>query len=195
MTHDLTHAAEAGRGTPWSRTAAFLLLTAAVAGAAAAAPARAAAEAQPCAVNAPSRALDYWVGEWSVASPGGGASSTSSVRLQLDQCVVVENWGDGRGHDGENVFGYSQGDRDWRGMFFDNRGHVHIFVAGKVADGTAEFLGPSVGEHGEAVLNRIRLVRLAQDRLEQTWEKSLDNGQTWSRQFRLEYTRRSTPSG
>lgn len=195
MTHDLRHGAAAGRLTYGSRTGVFFLLAAVVAGATAAAPAGAAEELQPCAVNAPSRALDYWVGEWSIASPGGGAGSTSTVRLLLDQCVLVESWGDGRGHDGENVFGYSQGDRDWRGMFFDNRGHVHIFVAGKVADGTAEFLGPSVGEHGEAVLNRIRLVRLAQDRLEQTWEKSVDNGQTWSRQFRLEYTRRSAPSG
>jgi hypothetical protein len=195
MTHDLTHDTEARRGSGWSRTSAFFLLAAAVAGATAAAPARAAEEAQPCAVNAPSRALDYWVGEWSVNSAAGGESSTSTVRLLLDQCVVVENWGDGRGHDGENVFGYSQGDRDWRGMFFDNRGHVHVFVSGKVADGTAEFLGPSVGAHGEAVLNRIRLVRLAHDRLEQIWEKSVDNGQTWSRQFRLEYTRRSAPSG
>lgn len=177
------------------RRGSALFLLAAVAGVVAAAPAaRAADDPQPCAVNAASRALDYWVGDWRVSSPGG-ANSTSSVRLLLDQCVVVENWGDGRGHDGENVFGYSQGDHDWHGMFFDNRGHVHVFVAGKVADGNAEFLGPSVGEHGEAVLNRIRLVRLAADQLEQTWEKSTDNGRSWSRQFRLEYTRRTPGSG
>jgi hypothetical protein len=74
-------------------------------------------------------------------------------------------------------------------MFFDNRGHVHVFVEGKVESGAAEFLGPSRGPHGEATLNRIRLQRLAPDRLEQTWEKSTDNGRTWARQFRLEYAR------
>jgi hypothetical protein len=195
MTYDLTHDIQAGRGASRSGIRAVLLLAATVIGATAATPARAAEEAHPCALSAPSRALDYWVGEWSVNVPGGGPSSTSTVRLLLDQCVVVENWGDGHGHDGENIFGYSLGDRDWRGMFFDNHGHVHVFVSGKVADGTAEFLGPSVDEHGEAVLNRIRLVRLAPDRIEQTWEKSRDNGQTWNRQFRLEYTRRRVPSG
>lgn len=187
MSHDLRPDTAARRSSASLRTRALFLMAAALGGATVA--------AQPCALDAPSRALDYWVGEWSISSPGAGENSTSTVRLLLDQCVVVENWGDGRGHDGENVFGYSQGDRDWRGMFFDNRGHVHVFVSGKVADGTAEFLGPSLGEHGEAVLNRIRLVRLAHDRLEQIWEKSLDNGQSWSRQFRLEYTRRSAPSG
>jgi hypothetical protein len=171
------------------------LLLAAALGGALAVPAARAEGPQPCAANAPSRALDYWLGEWTVSSPGGEGTSTSRVRLMLDQCAVAESWSDGRGHDGENLFGYSQGDHDWRGLFFDNRGHVHVFVSGKVTSGVAEFLGPSVGEHGEAVLNRIRLLQLGPDRLEQTWEKSLDNGRSWSRQFRLEYTRRAGSSG
>ena len=145
---------------------------------------------QACAANAPSRQLDYWVGDWVVTNPdGAGNSSSSKVHLALNQCVLIEDWGDHKGHDGENIFGYSQGDAGWRGRFFDNRGHVHVFVEGKVESGTAEFLGPSRGPHGEATLNRIRLLRIAPDQLEQTWEKSTDNGRTWARQFRLEYAR------
>lgn len=143
-----------------------------------------------CSTNAPSRQLDYWVGDWVVTNPDvAGNSSSSNVHLALKQCVVIEEWRDHKGHDGENIFGYSEGDQSWRGMFFDNRGHVHVFVDGKVESGAAEFLGPSRGPHGEATLNRIRLLRLAPDRLEQTWEKSTDNGRTWVRQFRLEYAR------
>ena len=171
-----------------------LLLVAAVVGTLVVSTVRAADEVQPCAVNEPSRALDYWLGNWTVKNPAGGGESHSSVQLQLAQCALIENWGDGEGHDGENVFGYSQGDHEWRGMFFDNRGHIHVFLTGKVAGGVAEFQGPSLGEHGEMVLNRIRLTRIAPDRLEQTWEKSRDNGRTWTRQFSLEYSRRASAS-
>lgn len=72
--------------------------------------AKSAEESQACAANAPSRQLDFWVGDWLVTSPGGdGNSSGSKVRLALDQCVVIETWDDHRGHNGENIFGFSQG--------------------------------------------------------------------------------------
>ncbi|MFZ1031768.1 MAG: hypothetical protein WAN72_07240, partial [Candidatus Acidiferrales bacterium] len=73
-----------------------------------------------------------------------------------------------------------------------NQGRAHVFVDGKVADGTAEFYGPSGGSQGGAVLNRIRLVRLARDKVEQTWQKSTDNGSTWTTVFRGEYSRKSS---
>jgi hypothetical protein len=178
--------------TPGRGTGMLVLLVSAVCALALAPAASHAAERHTCAANAPGRQLDYWVGDWVVTNPGGaGNRSRSKVRLALDQCVVIENWSDHQGHDGENIFGYSAEEASWRGMFFDNRGHVHVFVDGKVDAGAAEFSGPSRGAHGEAVLNRIRVVRLAPDHLEQSWDKSTDNGQTWTRQFRLDYARRA----
>lgn len=183
-----TAASSPGRGT-----GILVLLITAACGLWFAPAAKSAAEEQACAGNAYSRQLDYWVGDWVVTNPGGaGNTSTSMVRLALDQCAVIENWSDHKGHEGQNIFGYSQGDESWRGMFFDNRGHVHVLVDGKVEAGAAEFLGPSRGAHGEAVLNRIRLVRVGPDNIEQTWEKSTDNGRSWLQQFRLEYARSHT---
>jgi hypothetical protein len=178
--------------TPGRGTGMVLLLLSAACALTLAPAASRAAEQAACTASAPGRQLDYWVGDWVVTNPGdAGNRSSSKVRLALDQCVVIENWSDHKGHDGENIFGYSQGDASWRGMFFDNRGHVHVFVDGKVDAGAAEFSGPSRGAHGEPVLNRIRLLRVARDHLEQTWEKSTDNGRTWTQQFRLEYARRA----
>jgi hypothetical protein len=177
---------------PARGTGNLVLLITAVCGLALAPAASRAAGQAGCAANAHGRQLDYWVGDWVVTNPGGaGNESSSTVRLALDQCVLIENWSDHKGHDGENIFGYSEGDALWRGMFFDNRGHVHVFVEGKVDAGAAEFSGPSRGAHGEALLNRIRLLRVAPDHLEQTWEKSADQGRTWTQQFRLEYARRA----
>lgn len=140
--------------------------------------------------NAESRQFDFWLGDWTVASPGGSGDSTSKVYLALNQCLLVESWDDGKGHKGENMFAYSSDDKSWHGMFADNQGRVHVF-AGKVTPGSAEFYGPSRGPKGEAVLNRIRVVRIAGDKVEQSWEKSADNGANWTHVFQGEYSRKN----
>jgi hypothetical protein len=111
--------------------------------------------------------------------------------LLLDQCLFVEQWGDRKGHRGENVFAYGKDDQTWHGLFADNRGRLHVFVEGKVAAGTAEFLGPSRGDDGTTILNRVRVIRMDANHLEQTWEKSVDSGRSWKSEFALDYSRAS----
>jgi hypothetical protein len=142
-----------------------------------------------CSANGESRQLDFWLGDWIVSYPGMSATSTSKVHLSLDKCLVVESWAGGKGHTGENMFAYSSDDKSWHGMFADNEGRVHVFE-GKVAQGSAEFIGPSRGPNGEAVLNRIKIVRLGDNNVKQTWEKSQDNGATWSMEFQGDYARK-----
>lgn len=148
-------------------------------------------ENSPCSDNAAGRQLDYWLGNWSISPPGGAESASSKVSLSLDKCIVVENWQGEKDHFGQNIFGYNPESKSWVGFFADNRGHVHVFDHGQVTGGKAEFEGPSRGDNGEAVLNRIRIVQLAPGKLEQTWDKSTDNGTTWKSQFRLEYKRKT----
>jgi hypothetical protein len=142
-----------------------------------------------CSANAESRQLDFWLGDWTVTYPGMSAISGSIVHLSLDKCLVVESWIGGKGHTGENMFAYSADDKSWHGMFADNQGRVHVFE-GKVVQGSAEFTGPSRGPNGEAVLNRIKIVRVNDNHVEQTWEKSKDNGATWNVEFQGDYTRK-----
>lgn len=149
----------------------------------------AAVDHNPCATNAENRRLDYWLGNWKIGATGSSATAHSTVSLSLDKCLVVENWDGGRGHDGQNFFGYSADDKNWYGMFADNEGRVHVFTSGKVASGTAEFDGASRGPNGESVLNRVKIIRLNANKVEQTWQKSTDNGATWNVVFRGEYSR------
>lgn len=149
----------------------------------------AATDADSCAANSANRQLDYWLGNWKIGAEGSSGNAHSTVTLSLDKCLVVENW-DGRGgHYGQNVFGYSADDKSWYGMFADNDGRVHVFTSGKVASGTAEFEGPSRGPNGESVLNRVKVIRMNTNKVEQTWEKSSDNGANWNVVFRGEYSR------
>jgi hypothetical protein len=145
--------------------------------------------ATPCAANPENRQLDYWLGNWAVGAEGSSGKAHSTVSLSLDKCLVVENWDGGRGHYGQNIFGYSTDDNSWHGMFADNEGRVHVFTSGKASSGSAEFEGTSRGPSGETVLNRVRMVRLSSNKVEQTWEKSSDNGLTWNLAFRGEYSR------
>lgn len=146
-------------------------------------------DAGPCATSPESGQLDFWMGKWKVGGPGAGPNAVSRVHMELDGCMVVESWDGGRGHRGENMLVYSADDKEWHGMFADNEGRVHIFTDGKAADGAAEFTGPSRGPNGETVLNRVRIVRVSADKVQQLWQKSQDNGATWETEYRGEYTR------
>jgi hypothetical protein len=151
--------------------------------------ANAAANAASCSANSENRQFDYWLGNWSIGAPGSSGNADSTVSLTLDKCLVVENWDGGGGHSGQNIFGYSADDKSWYGMFADNEGRVHVFTSGKVASGFAEFEGTSRGPKGESVLNRVKITRLNPNKVEQSWEKSSDNGVTWTLVFRGEYSR------
>ncbi|HEU5404405.1 MAG TPA: hypothetical protein VFU86_23860 [Terriglobales bacterium] len=136
-----------------------------------------------------SRQLDYWVGNWNVTSPGADYKGVSNVAVSMDKCLYTENWNNGKGHIGKNLFAYSPDDKTWYGMFADNEGRVHIFTDGKVDDGAAVFHGPSRSETGATVLNRITIRKVSPVKVERTWEKSTDNGATWNTVFQGEYTR------
>lgn len=149
--------------------------------------ANAAAEERPCAGNSETRQLDFWLGNWSLGS--GADKSTSKVSLSLDQCVFVEHWTNGQGHVTEKLFAYSPEDKNWYGMFADNEGRVHVFVDGRVSSDVAEFHGPSRGPNGEPVLNRLKVVRVSANKIEEVWEKSTDNGSNWTTAYRADYSR------
>jgi hypothetical protein len=148
------------------------------------------ADTESCSADSASRQLDFWLGDWTVAYPGMPGSAHSTVSLALDKCLVVESWDGGKGHDGKNMFAYSRDDKSWHGMFADNQGRVHVFE-GKIESGSAEFNGPSRNPDGQMALNRIRVVRVNANKVEQSWEKSSDGGVTWTLEFRGEYSRKN----
>lgn len=149
-----------------------------------------AADTGPCSANPESRQMDYWVGDWSVTYPGMAGTAASNVSLHLDKCLLVESWNGGKGHSGKNMFAYSADDKRWHGMFTDNQGRAHVFE-GKVAQGSAEFFGPSSGPEGQTVLNRIRVLRVTANKVEESWEKSTDKGVSWTTEFHGEYSRKN----
>jgi hypothetical protein len=149
-----------------------------------------AADMSSCAASPAARQLDYWVGDWSVSSPDAPGTGHSKVYLSLDQCLLVESWkSDTSPHNGENAIAYNAADNTWYGLFVDNHGRVHSFKGAATAGSAAALQGPALDENGKPILKRVRIVRAAADKVEQIWEKSLDNGATWVTEFRMEYAR------
>jgi hypothetical protein len=170
-------------------TNALLFLAVAVSPCLAAASARTAPDRPPCAANAHGHGLDFWLGDWKITDGEQPGYATSVVSLELGKCLVVENWNDGAGHRGQNLFGYNVDSKTWSGIFADNRGRIHIFDHGTVAAGNAEFYGASDGPNGRTILNRISIVRMRSGNVEQTWQQSADNGTTWTTVFQGKYSR------
>jgi hypothetical protein len=155
-----------------------------------AAPALAADSAGSCASKTEARQLDYWLGEWAVTSPGMAGKGHSKVYLSQDKCMLIESWGsDTSDHRGENTMAYNGEDKAWYGLFVDNHGRAHM-MTGTVTPGSAVLQGPSLDENGGAVLKRVRIVLVNADAVEQIWEKSTDNGATWTSDFKMEYQRK-----
>jgi hypothetical protein len=112
--------------------------------------------------SAEARQLDFWVGDWAVASPGMAGKGHSTVHLSLDKCMMIESWGsDTSNHDGENTLAYNAEDKSWYGLFVDNQGRVHM-MKGAVTPGSAEFQGSGRDENGGEVVKRVRVGRSRQ---------------------------------
>ena len=143
---------------------------------------------KPCTKNAEAHQLDFWLGNWTISHNESANTARSRVYSSLDQCILIESWeGDG-GHTGENVLAYNSEEKQWLLLFADNFGHAHVFQ-GKAAPGMVEFSGTSHDSNGDAVLHKLKIVRKDANQVEQSWEKSSDNGTTWNTVFRGEYHR------
>ena len=156
----------------------------------AALPMFAASGPSPCAANSEARQLDYWLGDWSVGTPEAPNTGHSKVSISLDKCLLTESWGsDTSNHQGENALAYNPEDKTWYGLFVDNRGRVHA-LKGVVTAGSAEFQGPSRDANGKVVLNKVKVVRVKHDSVEQIWQKSSDNGASWTTDVQMQYLRK-----
>ena len=148
------------------------------------------AGAGACTTGPSARLLDYWLGDWSVGAPGSPDTGHSRVSLSLDKCLMIESWGSNTSdHNGENALAYNSDDKIWYALFADNRGRVHA-LQGSVVRGAVEFTGPSRDAKGAAELTKVKIVRVTNDEVEQIWEKSHDQGASWTPDFRMVYSRK-----
>lgn len=153
----------------------------------------------PAACTAPeARQLDFWVGDWDLtgrmrtADGWRDTPATNQVRAILDGCVIEERF---RLTDGAlkglSVSAYDAQAAVWRQTWVDNQGGYLVFRGG-MADGRMILATqPAPQASGDTVVSRMVFRDFTADRFVWDWERSSDNGRTWTLRWTLEYRRRS----
>ena len=136
----------------------------------------------------PARALDFWLGHWTVTW-GDGLTASNHVEAILDGAVIRETF-DGRpGADftGASLSVYSPHLDLWRQTWVDSQGSYWAFTGGPQGDRFI-FATDDLCD-GRPIKLRMVFYNIAAASLDWDWERSDDGGATWTLQWRLHYTR------
>ncbi len=137
----------------------------------------------------PARALDFWLGDWTVTW-GDGLHAHNQVEAILGGAVIRERF-DGRpGAEfaGLSLSVYSPALGVWRQTWVDSDGSYWAFTGGPQGD---RFVFATDDVHdGQPVTLRMVFYNVTADQLDWDWERSDDGGATWTLKWRLHYSRR-----
>jgi hypothetical protein len=139
--------------------------------------------------------LDFWVGKWDLTWEGG--SGTNVVEKTLDGRVIQENFqatgGGMKGFKGTSISTFHGADGRWHQAWADSQGGYFNFIG--VMEGDQRIFQteyPKVMPNGDSVMLRMRFYNITPDSFDWDWERSADQGQTWSLSWRIHYERISS---
>jgi dienelactone hydrolase len=153
---------------------------------------QAASTAAPCTGPA-YRALDFWLGAWTVRAPDGRFLGTDSVTKILRDCVVYERWHGASGGVGQSWNTYDRRAGVWRATWVNDAGVV-ILASGQGGEGRVEMrvTETSSPPAPEPHLERWIWLRYpSRDSMRVVFELSTDQGATWKNLYDGRYYRRS----
>ena len=142
------------------------------------------------------RQLDFWVGEWSLTWPAPKAgqpegNGTNSIRKELGDCVIEENFNGNSGLSGKSVSMFNTRSSKWQQTWVDNQGGYMEFVGGW--DGKQMVLSSeAVNPQGKKILQRMVYKNITPDAFDWSWERSLDDGKNWQVIWPIHYARKKT---
>ncbi|MEO6699917.1 MAG: hypothetical protein ABI140_13445 [Jatrophihabitantaceae bacterium] len=136
-------------------------------------------------------ALDFWIGSWNLSWPGG--SGTNRISRILGGSVIEEDF-ECQDADG-SLYGRSLSVRDstdgsWRQTWVDSSGAYLDFV-GVDVDGRIGFQRSAIVS-GSPALQRMVWLDVSADGFRWEWQRSIDDGRSWSVIWPLDYQRAST---
>lgn len=135
-------------------------------------------------------ALDFWTGQWRVATAGGQAVGRNRIEPTLSGCVLLEHWRGyspqtGRDQDGLGVHRYDAASGTWRQAWMTDTGASYDLV-GRI-QGEAVVYERS-GPDGQ-LAGRTTLTPLANGTVRQTGESRDPASGAWQTNFDFIYTR------
>ena len=136
----------------------------------------------PTCTSAEQHQFDFWIGDWVVTdSAGAKVLGTEHNVPVLGGCALQENWHGSDGSEGTSLNAFLVGPKKWHQSWIASNGNL-LLLDGAFADGKMVLQGASAGPKG-TILNRITWTPLADGRVRQTWDISVDGGKTWTLSF------------
>jgi hypothetical protein len=141
--------------------------------------------------SAEAKQFDFWLGEWelSYVEDGKPAKSRNRVSRLLDGCAIHEEFSGAPGTklEGRSYSSFDRGSKQWKQAWVDNSGAYLDFTGGLV-DGRM-ILVRTVERDGRRLRQRMVWQDITGEHLKWLWQRSDDDGATWSTQWEIDYRR------
>ncbi len=139
------------------------------------------------------REFNFWLGRWEVRE-GTGVVGTNRVERTLTGCAVTERWVASNGFPGRSLNSYDDATGKWHQFWVDGGGGSLILEGGATrAGGMILSQTRPVQFNGPLAIDRLEWSRQKHGRVLQTWDRSTDDGTTFSRLFEGTYVRSDLP--
>ena len=135
--------------------------------------------------------FDFWVGKWELTwdnADGTKGRGSNRIEKTLDGKVIQENFQDTNGFKGTSISVYNTKNNTWHQAWADNQGG-YFDLLGYVQGEKRMFQTSAKESGGKKIIQRMVFYDIKADSLKWDWEMSTDNGQTWTLQWRIFYSR------
>lgn len=153
----------------------------------------------PCRDDAKGRALDFWVGAWTVTNADGTKAGTNTITRLLNGCAITEEWRGLTPDDvGMSLFTYDARARRWEQTWVTpdttRPGSLkHKTMTAMLYANAVRFEGTIRAPGGKSIIDRTTLTPWRDGRVRQTIEWSRDGGKSWETRFDAYYNRVGKP--
>ncbi len=144
-----------------------------------------------------SSAFDFWVGNWELSWDEGDGKigkGTNNIVKILDGKVIQENFvglaGQAKGFKGTSVSVFNPKSKTWHQAWADNQGGYYDFI-GEIDGDKKIFKTKVVEKNGKKFIQRMVFYDITADSLMWDWESSVDNGENWKLQWRINYKKKA----
>ena len=127
--------------------------------------------------------FDFLVGNWLVRDRSGRVLGTHSVSKEHGGCSLVELWREaGNGREGLGVIGYRPENGVWHHDLMIHVGFV-LSLDGRLDGASMVMTGKDYPGRGVTRMHRVRWTPTSDGSVEQSWQTSIDDGQSWQVHF------------
>jgi len=154
------------------------------------------ATARPC-TDPSHHEFDFWLGDWRASWPAGQGSAAGNgknhITSILDGCVIQEQFDGAPGMPlrGSSFSVYVPQAKRWQQTWVDNQGGYLDFIGG-MSQGSMILWRDAVTPQGQKIKQRMVWKNISHESFDWSWERSTDDGKTWTVVWPIHYTRTKT---